>query len=61
MTQDDRNNALQHAQYLAYQLAPDLRDMHMIETAKDVREAAKIIERLDNHCKALEHKLREKG
>ena len=39
-------NQYEFAQYLAYTLCPDIKEAGQIETAKDIRKAAVIIEKL---------------
>jgi hypothetical protein len=39
-------NQYDFAQYLAYTLCPDIKEAGQIETAKDIRKAAVIIEKL---------------
>ena len=57
MTDTERKEYLNFAYHMAYQLTPDLKDMHMTETAAEVRSAATMIERLVNEVLGLQHRI----
>ena len=55
MNTDDRKRYATHAEHLAWTLTPDLKEMHMCETAKDVRLAATMISELMGEVDRLTH------
>ena len=54
MTETELKEAYKHAQYLVYTLVPDLHDMGLTYTARDVRTAAEYIEKLAHSQLATE-------
>ena len=55
MNAEQRKRYATHAEFLAWTLTPDLKDMDMRETAKDVRLAATMISELMGMVDSLSH------
>lgn len=55
MNAEQRKRYATHAEFLAWTLAPDLKEMQMLATAKDVRLAATMISELMGQVDRLTH------
>lgn len=55
MNADERKRYSAHAEFLAWTLTPELKEMDMRETAKDVRLAASMISELMGMVDRLSH------